>query len=47
MEDVWNYSREGAWDSYFSKRLNDWEVNDMERFFQSLQGRRVCRDVED
>ncbi|RVW98661.1 putative ribonuclease H protein [Vitis vinifera] len=31
----------------FSRRLNDWEVFDVERFLLRLQGRRVCSDVED
>ena len=30
----------------FSKRLNNWEVVVMECFFQRLQGRRMCRDVD-
>ena len=31
----------------FSRRLNDWEVFDVDHFLLRLQGRRVCSDVED
>ena len=35
------------WALRFSRRLNDWEVFDVECFLLRLQGRRVCSDVED
>ncbi|RVW80633.1 Protein OSB2, chloroplastic [Vitis vinifera] len=47
VKDVWSHSGGGVWDPYFSKRLNHWEVSDVERFLQRLQRRRVYSDVED
>ena len=47
VEDVWSHSRGGVWAPRFSRRLNDWEVFDVERFLLRLQGRRVHSDVED
>ena len=35
------------WALRFSRRLNDWEVFDVERLLLRLQGRRVHSDVED
>ena len=35
------------WALRFSRRLNDWEVFDVERFLLRLQERRVYSDVED
>ena len=47
MEDAWSHSGGGVWALRFSRRLNDWEVFDVECFLLRLQGRRVCSDVED
>ena len=47
VEDVWNHSGGGVWAPRFSRRLNDWEVFDVKRFFLRLQERRVYSDVED
>ena len=47
VEDVWSHSGGGVWAPRFSRRLNDWEVFDVERFLLRLQGRRVYNDVED
>ena len=47
VEDVWSHSGGGVWAPRFSRRLNDWEVFDLERFLLRLQGRRVYNDVED
>ena len=35
------------WALRFFRRLNDWEVFDVERLLLRLQRRRVCSDVED
>ena len=35
------------WAPRFSRRLNNWEVFDVERFLLRLQERRVYSDVED
>ena len=46
--DVWNYSvEEGGGSPCFSRSLNDWEVDCVERFLLSLHGKKVCRDEED
>ena len=47
MEDMWSHSGGEVWAPRFSRRLNDWEVFDVEHFLLRLQGRRVCSDVED
>ena len=47
VEDVWSHSGGGVWVPRFSRRLNDWEVFNVERLLLRLQGRRVCSDVED
>ena len=47
VEDVWSHSGGGVWAPRFSRRLNDWEVFDVERFLLRLQERRVYSDVED
>ena len=46
--DVWSPSFDGGcWAPHFSKRLNDWEVELVERFFMRLQRWRVSSDEED
>ena len=35
------------WAPRFSRRINDWEVIEVERLLLRLQGRRVYSDVED
>ena len=47
MADVWSHSGGGVWAPRFSRRLNDWEVFDVEHFLLRLQERRVYSDVED
>ena len=37
----------GGWSPYFSRALNDWEVEEVERFLEHLHGKRVLGDVED
>ncbi|RVW66702.1 Origin of replication complex subunit 2 [Vitis vinifera] len=43
MESFWR----GVWAPRFSRRINDWEVIEVERLLLRLQGRRVYSDVED
>ena len=47
VEDMWSHARGGVWALRFSRRLNDWEVFDVERLLLRLQRRRVYSDVED
>ncbi|RVW81102.1 putative ribonuclease H protein [Vitis vinifera] len=47
VADVWSHSGGGVWAPRFSKRINDWEVIEVERLLLRLQGRRVYSDVED
>ena len=37
----------GGWSPYFSRALNDWEVEEAERFLEHLHGKRALGDVED
>ena len=47
VADVWSHSEGGVWALRFSKRINDWEVIEVEHLLLRLQGRRVYSDVED
>ena len=47
LEDMWSHAGGGVWAPRFSRRLNDWEVFDVEHFLLRLQERRVYSDVED
>ena len=47
VADVWSHSGGGVWAPRFSRRINDWEVIEVERLLLRLQGRRVYSDVED
>ncbi|RVW83895.1 hypothetical protein CK203_042030 [Vitis vinifera] len=44
---VWSHSGGGVWAPRFSKRLNDWEVFDVEHLLLRLHGKRVYSDVKD
>ncbi|RVW42680.1 hypothetical protein CK203_103889 [Vitis vinifera] len=45
---VWHSTIEGGcWATSFIRAINDWELDLVERFLLSLQGRTVCRDQED
>ena len=47
VADVWSHCEGGVWAPTFSRRINDWEVFDVEHLLLRLQGRRVYSDVED
>ena len=50
MADFWDPSVEGGWGCWnpcFSRALNDWEVEEAERFLEGLHGKRVLGDVDD
>ena len=48
MANVWNSTVEdGGWNSSFSRPFNDWEVDEVHRFFLGLNGKRVQQEVED
>ena len=48
MAEVWDVSGEdGGWNLHFSRRFNDWEMEMVERFLFSLQGKRVVVNLED
>ncbi|RVX18836.1 hypothetical protein CK203_007126 [Vitis vinifera] len=36
----------GGWNPCFSRALNDWEVEEAERFLERLHGKRVLGDVD-
>ena len=38
---------EGGWNPRFSRSFNDWEVEAVERFLLTLQGKRLVFDLED
>ena len=37
----------GSWSPYFSRPFNDWEMDEMCRFFLGLNGKKVQQAVED
>ena len=48
VAEVWDSSREeGGWSLIFSRPLNDWEVEEVERFLQALHGRKYRPLQED
>ena len=47
MADVWDPLAERGWSPYFSRALNDWGVEEAERFLEHLHGKRVLGDVDD
>ena len=47
MADVWDPLAERGSSPYFSRALNDWEVEEAERFLEHLHGKRALGDVED
>ena len=48
VAEVWDSSSEvGGWNPHFSKPFNDWEVDLVERFLSTIQGKRVFVDLED
>ena len=48
VTDVWEVSGEvGGWFPCFTRPLNDWEMDAIESFFQTPQGKRVCLGKED
>lgn len=47
IEEVWNHSSKGGcWAPHFTRRINNWEMDTMERFLLILHGRRVSRDKD-
>ncbi|RVW48809.1 hypothetical protein CK203_009723 [Vitis vinifera] len=48
VADLWSHSNDrGAWSPRFSRHLNDWEIQDVERFFARLLGKGVDEGGED
>ena len=48
MVEVWDSLKEkGGWNPWFSGLFNDWEMEMVERFLFSLQGKRVVTNLED
>ncbi|RVW78939.1 putative ribonuclease H protein [Vitis vinifera] len=47
VADVWSHYGGGVWAPRFSRRINDWEVIEVEHLLLRLQGRRVYSDVKD
>ena len=47
LADEWSHFGGGVWAPRFSRRINDWQVIEVERLLLRLQGRRVYSDVED
>ncbi|RVW65556.1 Argininosuccinate lyase, chloroplastic [Vitis vinifera] len=46
--DYWDsMGEEGGWTPRFLRPFNDWEVEEVERFLSSIQGKRLNADVED
>ena len=46
--EVWDSLKEkGGWNPWFSGLFNDWEMEMVERFLFSLQGKRVVTNLED
>ena len=49
VADFWDPLVEGGWGGWnpcFSRALNDWEVEEAERFLERLHGKRVLGDVD-
>ena len=48
VADCWDsMGEEGGWTPCFLRPFNDWEVEEVERFLSSIQGKRLDADVED
>ena len=48
VADCWDsMGEEGGWTPRFLRPFNDWEVEEVERFLSSIQGKRLNADVED
>ena len=48
VADYWDpMGEEGGWTPHFLRPFNDWEVEEVERFLSSIQGKRLDADVED
>ena len=48
VADVWNPEGEGGgWTPLFSRAFNNWELDLVERFLQTIQAIKVQRDVDD
>ena len=48
MAEVWVASgEEGGWNPCFSRPFNDWEMEIVERFLVTLQGKKVVTNMED
>ncbi|RVW20626.1 Transposon TX1 uncharacterized 149 kDa protein [Vitis vinifera] len=47
VADVWSHYGGEVWAPRFSRRINDWEVFEVESLLLRLQGKRVYSDVED
>ena len=48
VADCWDLlGEEGGWNPRFSRPFNDWEVEVVERFLLTLQGKRLVIDLED
>ena len=48
MVDVWDSSRDvGGWSPHFIIMFNDWELEEVERFFLTLHNKKVLHTLED
>ena len=48
MVDVWDNSRDaGGWSPHFIRMLNDWELEEVERFLLILYNKKVMHTLED
>ncbi|RVW88462.1 putative ribonuclease H protein [Vitis vinifera] len=48
VADCWDsMGEEGGWTPCFLRPFNDWEVEEVERFLSTIQGKRLNADVED
>ncbi|RVW20076.1 hypothetical protein CK203_114273 [Vitis vinifera] len=48
VADYWDpMGEKGGWTPHFLRPFNDWEVEEVERFLSSIQGKRLDADVED
>ena len=47
VADVWDPLAKGGWNPYFSRALNDWEVEEAEIFLERLHKKGLLGDVDD
>ena len=48
VADMWEHSREeGGWSPCFTRRFNDWELDEVHGFFQTIQRMRVLPRQDD